>query len=115
MLIMLVGLLGLLQAVNVALATNVRNLQREEVVRVAEEFMGRMRSQPFNSESTGTVTVPSKMRGTQSSYVVKRSKSKITSYSSSTVSYATNQYNVDVRYRYSNYSTYHSIVSLRGK
>jgi len=106
--IILIGLLALLKAVEVALDQNYKNQQRNEVVRVAERVMNGMRGNVFDGESTSTMTVPSRIRKNNTQYVVRRSVTAITVGQ-------TNQYRVDVRYKFRNFSTYHSVVSLRGK
>jgi type IV pilus assembly protein PilV len=105
--IILVGLLGLLQSLNIAMDQNFKNQQRDEVVHVAESVMNDMRGKVFGNESTSTLTIPSKLRASNSRYVVRRSVDVITAGQ-------TNQYRVDVRYKFKNFSTYHSVVSLRG-
>lgn len=106
MVIMLVGLLGMLKAVTVALEHNLRNHQREEVVRVAETIMNGMRSQPFDAVFSLTTTVSSKFRGGTSRYNVTRTVDDLSA--------ASKQYQVDVRWAFKNFSTTHSIVSVRG-
>lgn len=106
MVIMLVGLLGMLKSVTVALEYNLRNHQREEVVRVAEDIMNGMRTQPFAAVFTPTTTVSSKLRTGNGRYSVTRTVSAMSSGSK--------QYQVDVRSAFKNFSTTHSIVSVRG-
>lgn len=109
--IMMIGLLGLLQSVNLALEQNFRNQQREEVVRVGERVMNEMRSQPFGAfhpiPFSDFVNVTSNIRG-RTSYRVNRTVFSITTSQ-------TDQYRVDVKYKYKNFSTTHSVVTLRGK
>ncbi|MDD2366358.1 MAG: prepilin-type N-terminal cleavage/methylation domain-containing protein [Desulfuromonadaceae bacterium] len=104
--IILIGLLGLLVGVNLALKTNTNNQQREEVVRVAENIMNDMRSQPFEAVFTPITTVNSTMKKVSAKYTVLRTSTPMTSGSL--------QYNVNVRWKYGNYSTTHAIVSVRG-
>lgn len=49
MVIMLVGLVGLLQAINIATEHNLRNYLRDEAVRVADLKMREFAALPFNS------------------------------------------------------------------
>ncbi len=105
--IMLVGLLALLQSVNLALEHNLKNQQREEVTRVAEDIMNGMRSQPFGTIFTLYTTVPSKMRMMNRQYTVRRRATP-------PMPASFQQYQVDVRWAYKNYSTTHSIVTVRG-
>jgi len=106
MLIMMVGLLGLLKSVTLALEHNLKNNQRKEVVSVAENIMNGMRTQPFSAVFAPTTTVTSKLRMGNASYRVTRTVSVMSSGSK--------QYQVDVRSAFKNFSTTHSIVSVRG-
>jgi type IV pilus assembly protein PilV len=108
--IMMVGLLGLLQSVNIALEANFRNQQREEVVRVGESVMNDMRGNTFGAAFSLITTVQSNIRRGSSpqTYNVRRSITSITADQ-------TDQYRVDVPYKYKNFSTNYSIVTLRGK
>lgn len=56
--IMMVGLLGLLQAVNVALNHNLQNQLRNEAVQVADSFMAKELAKGFDVISTGTTANP---------------------------------------------------------
>lgn len=105
--ILLVGALGLLQALNVAMDHNIQNQRREEVVRVAEGVMHDMRSQPFGAVFTPTTTVSSKLRASTVRYTVTR---RVTNVTPNT----TDRYQVDVRWAYRNYSALHTIVTIRG-
>lgn len=81
-LILMVGMLGLLQAVNLAMEVNLRNHVREEAVFVGERVMNEMRGRGFDNISvaspvTGYYTfpvyeLPSKIRGASRSYTVAR-------------------------------------------
>jgi type IV pilus assembly protein PilV len=108
MVIMLVGLLGLLQSVNIAMEYNLKNQMRNEVVRVAQDAMNDMRSRAFNSVSSKTTTVPSSLRNINRTYSVKRAV-LFTGTSSS------RKYQVDVRWKYKNVSTTHSVMSVRSR
>lgn len=108
MVIMLVGLLGLLQSVNIAMEYNLKNQMRNEVVRIAQDAMNDMRSRAFNSVSSKTTTVPTSLRNINRTYSVKRSVI-FTGTSSS------RKYQVDVRWKYNNVSTTHSVMSVRSR
>src|SRR5512136_2934964 len=51
MVITLVGLLGLLQAINVAMEHNLKNQLRDEAVLVAEQWMGNLKTRGFSQLS----------------------------------------------------------------
>lgn len=112
MLIMLVGLLGLLQTVNIAMEQNLKNQMRNEVVRIGDEAMNDMRSRPFDSVSAGTTTVASKLRNIKRSYTIKRTVIAIPNPTPTVVS---RQYQVDVKWKYKNVSTTHSVLSVRSR
>jgi type IV pilus assembly protein PilV len=82
MLILIVGMLGLLQSINLALETNLRNQLREEAVYVGERSMNELRGKGFDNISSvdspalftyKTYSVASKIRGTSRKYGVSRS------------------------------------------
>lgn len=87
-LILMVGMLGLLQAINLATEVNIRNQVREEAVYTANRVMSEMRGRVFDNISVaspvtatytyGTYLLPSKIRGASRSYSVTR-KSRVLS------------------------------------
>lgn len=108
MVIMLVGLLGLLHSVNIAMEYNLKNQMRNEVVRVAQDAMNDMRSKSFDSVSSTITVVPSALRNINRTYSVKRS----------VISAGTDvsrKYQVDVKWKYKNISTTHSVMSVRSR
>jgi type IV pilus assembly protein PilV len=85
MLISLVGLLGLLQSINIATEQNLRNASRDEALQIAENYMSQIRATPFALISSnlgppyptstfpyGVKTVASNLRGVSKSYKVNR-------------------------------------------
>ena len=77
--IMMVGMLGLLQSINVAMEYNLKNHLRDEAVLVGEKYMNIMRGKAFDQLSTiplpsgntyGTRYESSKVRGTGKQYSV---------------------------------------------
>lgn len=105
MVIMLVGLLGLLQSVNLATEVNLKNHLRDEATRVAETVMNEMRTAPFEANYSNFTTVASKIRNSAKGYRVRRTSTNLSD---------SKEYQVDVRWKYKNYSATHSIVSVRG-
>ena len=83
MLILMVGMLGLLQSINLAMEVNLRNQVREEAVNVSNRVMSEMRGGGFDNISVAatptqtytysTYQLPSKIRGSSKSYTVTRS------------------------------------------
>ena len=110
--LLLIGLLGLLNSVEIAMEHNLKNQMRGEVVRIAEEAMSDMRSRPFDSVSAGTMVIPSKLRNIQRSYTVKRT---IVAIPNPTATVTSRQYLVDVKWLYKNVSTTHSIATVRSR
>src|SRR6185369_7465004 len=64
-LILMVGMLGLLQAINLATEVNIRNQVREEAVFMGERVMNELRGRGFDNISAtyAAYTLPSKLRG----------------------------------------------------
>lgn len=106
MLILVVCLLGLLKALNVAIFNNTRNLIRADVVRVAEDTMNMMKTQPITATFTPFTTVTRNIRGISKQYKVRRTA---TALPSSAVSYQ-----VSVKWAFQNLTATHTIVSVRG-
>jgi len=107
MVIMMVGLLGLLQSVNIAIEYNLKNQMRGEVVRVAQDTMNEMRSRPFDDVSSKTTTVPTSLRNVNRTYTVRRKVIAGTD--------VFRKYQVDVIWRYKNVSTTHSVMTVRSR
>src|SRR5512136_3093130 len=78
MVITLVGLLGLLQAINMAIEHNLKNQLRDEAVLIAEQWMGNLKTRGFNQLSGVSSpqftprTVPSQLRARNVTYTVTR-------------------------------------------
>ncbi len=74
-LILMVGMLGLLQAINLATEVNIRNQIREEGVFMGERVMNELRGRGFENISATYVpyNLPSKLRGSTRTYGVQRS------------------------------------------
>lgn len=73
--IMMVGMLGLLQSINIAMEYNLKNHLRDEAVYVGEKYMNIQRGKTFDllSTSYGIRNEPSKVRGTGKSYNIEMS------------------------------------------
>jgi type IV pilus assembly protein PilV len=105
MVIMMVGLLGLLQSVNIATDVNLKNHLRDDAARVAEGVMNDMRTSPFDAVFNPLTAVPSRLRNSNKVYSVRRSVTDMTT---------SKKYQVTVKWAYKNYSVSQSIVSVRG-
>ena len=74
-LILMVGMLGLLQAINLATETNLRNQLRDEAVFVGERVMSELRGRGFDNISAtyAATTLPSRLRGVSRTYGIQKS------------------------------------------
>ena len=115
--ILLVSMLGLLQATSYIGQENIKNQMRDEAVQIAEESMATFRAVPFALVSTNypaatphayaPLYVPSALRGVSKNYTVLRSATFLSS--------SNNSISMDVRvlWNYKNWSTEHEVVTLR--
>jgi type IV pilus assembly protein PilV len=109
MVIILVALLGLLEAVGIATANNMKNQLRDEAVLIGEERMADLLRRPFALISTPqfpTRLVTSRVRGTGKNYVVTRTATR----QALTNSY---EFVVNVGWSYKNMSSHHEVRALR--
>nr|WP_279342370.1 type II secretion system protein [Geotalea sp. SG265] len=97
--IMMVGLLGLLQSINVATEYNLKNHLRDEAVYVGEKYLNELKGRGFdNIPSYLVISTASKIRGINKKLMVETNSSDI-----STDSYGkplTKRLNVIVRWTY---------------
>jgi type IV pilus assembly protein PilV len=103
--ILMVGLLALLQAVNLSIVTNLQNEMRTQGTMIGEDQMARIKSLPFaNITATGekTVSVPVAMRSSLVNFSVTKSVDVISS--------TTKRVNVGVRWRHRG-NIYENVVS----
>ena len=109
MVIMLVGLLGLLQSVNIAMEHNVRNHLREEATSVGERVMNDFRAMPFDliTATNAHQTVKSKLKGFSKSYDVTRISNSVGG------SLDSQELEVVVNWSYRNMPTQHRVKSIR--
>lgn len=104
--ILMVGMLGMLQAVNVAMDKNMENVFRAEAVMLADSRMMGIRSRSFDSISTAAsrVLVTRDIRGIMKNYSVVRTVSQPTSKSK--------QILINVKWRKKNTPYTHSVESI---
>lgn len=103
--ILMVGLLAMLQAVNLSIATNLQNEMRTQGTMIGEDQMARIKSLPFaNITATGekTVTVPVSMRSSLVNYTVTKKVDEVSS--------TTKRVNVGVSWRHRG-NIYEHVVS----
>ena len=106
LLVMTVGLLGLLQSVNVAYEHNTRNRLREEALLVAEEQMNLFRRMTSNAGSaySNRVSVVRVVAGRDKKFRVLRENLPMSS---------TRRLTVTVGWSFKNLSTTHTIYTLK--
>jgi len=104
--ILMVGLLGLLQSINLALSTNMENLLRDEAIMLADDKMMGKRSMTFGSMSAKVVGKSEKrnIRGVFKDYSVRESVSLITASSK--------QVDIDVIWKVKQKRSTHSVSSV---
>ncbi len=78
--ILMVGMLGLLQSINLALNSNLENILRTEAVTLADDRMMSIRAKSFTAISTTTLgyNVPRDIRGIFKNYSVREAVSVVT-------------------------------------
>lgn len=83
MVIVLVGLLGLVQAMGVATSYNLKNQFRDEAVLIGEEQMADLFRRPASTQITfDSMSAVSRIRGDRNMYGITRSATKVGSTSS---------------------------------
>lgn len=107
MIIMLVGLLGLLQAIIVASESNAKNLLRDEVVQLSDNYMNSLKSRSFYNSTTSypVMNIKSKVRGGNVNYAV--------TMASTPLGENTRKVSVSVDWRYKEVNYNNEIISLR--
>lgn len=112
--ILMVGLLGLLQVINVATEQNLKNAIRSEAVQIAENKINELQLAPYDniSASYPLQSIPSKIRGiTNRIYNVTKSSSEYHSGSTN----VSKELTVHVSWSYKNISTAHEVRTIKTK
>lgn len=118
--ILTVGMLGLLETLNVSIQQNMKNQFRDEAVRIGARSMTELRGKGFtagffgySSTSDGkfyaTQFVPTTLRGAQKVFTVERSTSHLATDQFGPTS---EQLNVTVKWAFRNQSSVHRIVTV---
>jgi type IV pilus assembly protein PilV len=108
--ILMVGLLGLLQAINLSISTNVRNDMRTQAASIAEAQMANQKSLPFDNMTASVEksrVVPIALRSSFVNYSV--------AYSIEVISANSKRVNIGVRWHHksNNYEHVVTTVALR--
>lgn len=105
MLILTVGLLGLLQAVNVAMEHNLKNRLRDNAVMIGEQQINSLIKMPIDDPIINTYTTVTALSGTlKKPYRVERTKQNITTDSV--------RYRVNVQWTFKNMTTNQEVVAV---
>jgi type IV pilus assembly protein PilV len=117
-LILIIGMLGLLQAINLTMEVNLRNQVREEAVYVGAKVMNEMRGRGFDNISVAstptqtctypTYQVPSRLRGVSRTYDVTRSSRVLSTVDSKPV---TKELTVTVAWSYKGVTYQNRVVA----
>lgn len=108
-LIMMVGLLGLLAAIDLAMDMNTRDYMRDEAVRVGERAMNATKSTAYNSIAVGgptTQTISTNIRGVAKNYNVATTVEQLPS---------SKHISIVVNWTYKGQTYYHGIDSVVGQ
>lgn len=106
--IMAIGLLGLLEAVNISMSHNLRNQFRAEAASIGERVMNEQRHRAFdNITGTRPITIRSDFRGAAKEFTVRRSYVDLSSDS--------RQIQLEVWWSFKNVSTVNRVVSVKSR
>ena len=107
-LILTVGLLGLLQAVNVAMEHNLKNRLRDTGVMIGEQQINSLVKMPIDTAITNRYTTVTAVSGAiKKPYRVERTKEDITSDSV--------RYRVNVQWTFKNRTTNHEVIAVNSR
>lgn len=111
MVILLVGLLGLLQAVNVSMEGNVKNALREQATAIGAQQMSVLMAKPYNDTASFTryTTVTASTGGISKDFRVERYKLQLTGRSASDDSY---KIRVNVKWSFKNVTSTHQVLTV---
>ena len=109
--ILMVGLLGLLQSVNIAMEHDLRNLYRDTAVRLAEQKMNEAKGLAYTNITSYSVprTLAVPVRNASEDYSVLRT---VTQSSPADIS---RQIDIRVSWAYRNVTTMHTVSSMRAR
>jgi type IV pilus assembly protein PilV len=117
--IMMVGMLGVLEAISVSTQHNLKNQLRGEGLRVGERYMAELRGKSFDaysvspSRSYATTTYNSQIRGIAKTYRIERVAQKLGEDASGNPTSV--QLTVTVKWSFRNQSSVNQVVSVVGR
>lgn len=108
-LIMMVGMIGVLQSLNVAMEHNLKNQMRDQGVYLGEKVLNDMRGQAFDATAVfyNQTTIPVNIRGLPSRYTVDRTVTPLGK--------DTTQYEVTVGWTYKGRGFQNRVVTVRSR
>lgn len=111
MIIMAVGMLGVLETINVSLQHNLKNELRNEGLKVGERYMADLRGKAFTSYSDAytPMVVSSRFRRVSKPFVVERSTLVMANDATGATS---RQLTVSVKWAYRNVTSVNRVVSV---
>lgn len=112
--ITMVGMLGLLTAINLSISTNMGNELRLQATGIAEDVLNEARQQPFVN-ITGNWTVPTGSSPRLGDYYVRGIKKNYTVTKSVTSFTDTKRITVGVSWLYKNQALEHTVSTIIGK
>lgn len=107
MVIIVIGMFGLLEAVNVAMEHNLRNQLRDQAVYVGEKILNDMRGQQFDATFANHTTIPMSLRGVNKKFTVDTTTIPLGADSK--------QYEVVVKWTYKNRNYQNQVVTVRSR
>lgn len=107
MVIMVIGLFGLLESVNVAMEHNLRNQLRDQAVYVGEKILNDMRGQAFDATFTNHTTIPMSIRGVNKKFTVDTTTTSLGADSK--------QYEVIVKWTYKSRDYQNQVMTVRSR
>jgi type IV pilus assembly protein PilV len=113
-LIMMIGMFGLLEAINASVQHNLRNQLRNEAVVVGQRYMAQLKGLPFDPspdfKSYSVTTVQSGIRGVAKNYMVQRDSAVLAVDGENKAT--SRQLTVTVKYAYRNQSSLNRVVTV---
>jgi len=112
MLILMIGLLGMLNAINLAIAAGVRNEMRNQAVAIGEEKMAQKKGLPYDAISTPTQQSEKVSSAYRSSFVNYSVAYRVEEIPPGALNPDTKRINIGVRWRYKGNNYEHVVSSI---
>ena len=114
MLIMMVGMFGLLETLNVSIQHNVKNDLRSQAIRLGEKHMSDLRLMPFDSiiPTFAVISASSKIRGTAKNFVIERTSQVLAEDTAVPPQSTSKQLTVVVKWAFRNMTSQNKVISV---